>query len=451
MGVFNANDIRGVFGKEWDLDTAYRIGTFLPEVLGAKDIVVGRDSRLTSDLIFEKLARGINDAGADVIDIGMCDTPAMYFTVGKYSYGGGAMITASHNPPEYNGVKIVGKGPTAIGYKDGISRLESKVMSSETVHNLSGYKGKIIFHDIEKDYVEYYKPYTDKVRNIKIVVDCSNGSAGVYAGKILAGCCASVVYINEKPDGNFPSHGPDPMKKENLIQLSEKVVSEKADIGLCFDGDADRVVFTDEKGIPVSPDMIIAVLGKYYLSAGKESILYDLRCSNGIAEYIKENGGEPVMCPVGHVFLKKKLKETGSAFGGELAGHYYFRDFYNCDSAWLTALLVLDVVSASEEKISEMVKKIKKYAFSGELNFSVEGVDRDSLYSLIKTRYADGKKNEMDGIRIDYPDWWFVIRNSTNEPLVRLIVETKTDSFLESRVNELSDLIKTAGTGKAVR
>ncbi|MDX9799926.1 MAG: phosphomannomutase/phosphoglucomutase, partial [Spirochaetia bacterium] len=320
MGVFNANDIRGIFDEEWDLETAYRIGYFLPEILDTGIIAAGRDARLSSGEIFDHLCRGINDAGADVIDIGLCDTPAMYFTVGMYGYGGGVMITASHNPPEYNGIKIVRKGPSAIGYSDGISLLEKKVNESLGVELEKKKKGGIVFKNIEKDYLDFYSGYTKNIGNLKIVVDCSNGTAGVYGRKILTGTNVNAVYLNEKPDGHFPGHGPDPMKRENLAQLSFAVKNEKADIGLCFDGDADRVVFIDEKGTSVSPDMIIAILGKYFLKNGKETILYDLRCSNGIAEFISECGGDAVMCPVGHVFLKKNLKETGSAFGGELAG-----------------------------------------------------------------------------------------------------------------------------------
>lgn len=449
MGVFNANDIRGIFDKEWDLATAYRIGYFLPEILDSDIIVVGRDARLTSGQIFDHLCRGINDAGADVIDIGLCDTPAMYFTVGMYGYGGGAMITASHNPAEYNGIKIVRKGPAAIGYKDGIAELEKMVNESKDRDmDKNKKKGRIVFKSIEKDYISFYSEYTKNIGNLKIVVDCSNGSAGVYGRKILTGSNVNAVYINEKPDGRFPGHGPDPMKRENLAQLSEAVKNEKADIGLCFDGDADRVVFIDEIGDPVSPDMIIAILGKFFLKNGKETILYDLRCSNGIAEFISECGGEAVMCPVGHVFLKKKLKETGSAFGGELAGHYYFRDFFFCDSGWMTALLVLSVLSKTDggEKLSDMVNTIRKYYFSGELNFPVNGGDRESLYSMLKEKYKDGVKNEIDGIRIDYPDWWFVVRRSTNEPLVRLIVETKKENELEGRIKELAGLITTSGS-----
>ncbi len=445
MGVFNANDIRGVFEKEWDLSTAYSIGYNLPEVLASDVIVVGRDSRVSSGQIFDHLCAGINDAGADVVDIGLCDTPAMYFTVGRYGYGAGAMITASHNPPEYNGIKIVRKGPAAVGYKDGIADLEKKVTGMSGKLPEKKKKGTIVFKNIEKDYVDFYLPYSKRVGNLKAVIDCSSGCAGVYGRKIMNGSSASALFINEKPDGRFPSHGPDPMKKENLKQLSDNVLREKADIGLCFDGDADRVVFIDENGAAVSPDMIIAVLGKYFLKTGKESILYDLRCSDGIPEFISENGGEPVMCPVGHVFLKKKLRETGSAFGGELAGHYYFRDFFFCDSAWMTALLVLSVLSESGEKMSQIVSRIKRYDFSGELNFPVTGGDKESLYSLLKEKYPDGKKNEIDGIRIDYSDWWFVVRRSTNEPLVRLIVETKKEKILEGKINELADLIKTAG------
>ncbi len=439
MGVFNSNDIRGVFSRDWNLNTAYSIGLNIGKVIDAEKIVIGRDSRLTSDEIFNAVSEGITFSGRDVYDIGLCDTPAVYFAVSHYKLDGGVMITASHNPPEYNGMKIVGKDSKPVGYKNGLAELE-KLCSVRTDSEGKESKGAVFQLDIAGDYTEYYKKYSENRGNLNLVIDCSNGTAGVFGDKIISEISDNYHFINKTPDGNFPAHGPNPMLEGNLVQLKNEVLKRSADAGLCFDGDADRVVFVDEKGDTVSPDLIIGVLGEYFLRKRGETILYDLRCSNGIAEYITECGGTPIMCPVGHTGIKRLLRETGGVFGGELAGHYYFRDYFYSDSAWLTAILVLSVLKDSGFTLSELTGKMKKYSFSGEINFRVD--KKHDLFGSIRKSYSDGKITEIDGLRIDYPDWWFVVRQSTNEPLVRLIVETRKKDELEKRIEEVSSCIK---------
>lgn len=440
MGAFNSNDIRGVFNKDWDKNTAFSIGVNLGKVIGAQKIGVGRDARLTSEEIFSALTDGIISSGRDVYDIGLCDTPALYFAVSHYELDGGVMITASHNPPEYNGMKVVKKESKPVGYKNGIGELEELSAITRCRKSLGKEKGKIHNLDIERDYLDFYKKYSNELGELKFVIDCSNGTAGVFGGKIISEISEKCYFINRNPDGNFPSHGPNPMLGENLIELKSEVLKRGADVGLCFDGDADRVVFIDEKGNTVSPDLIIGILSQYYLKNGNETILYDLRCSNGIAEYITESGGNAVMCPVGHTGIKKLLRSTGAVFGGELAGHYYFKDYFYSDSAWLTAILVLKVLRDSKESMSEIARKMQRYFFSGEINFPVE--EESGLFGRIRSKYSDGKFTEIDGLRIDYPDWWFIVRQSTNEPLVRLVLEAKTKKELEKRIEEVSSCIK---------
>jgi phosphomannomutase len=229
------------------------------------------------------------------------------------------------------------------------------------------------------------------------------------------------------------------MLEENLKEIKKMVLGRVADVGLCFDGDADRVVFIDEKGNTVSPDLIIALLAESFLKNGNETILYDLRCSNGIAEYIHERGGTAMMCPVGHTGIKRLLRDTGAVFGGELAGHYYFKNFFYSDSAWLTALLVLEVLDRSPKRLSEITREIQRYSFSGEINFEID--EKSNFFDELRRRYADGKKTDIDGLRIDYPDWWFVVRRSTNEPLARLVVEARDSRELETKVAEISAII----------
>ena len=440
MGVFNSNDIRGVFNKEWDAETAYRIGLVLGSVIEAEKIVVGRDSRTTSNTVYESLTKGITTAGKDVYNIGVCDTPAVYFAVVNYKLEGGVMITASHNPPEYNGMKIVRAEAKPVGYSNGINKLEELVSSIKAEDYYSDVKGKIIDLEIEDDYASFYSQYSEDLGSLKLVIDCSSGTAGVFGEKIISGVSDNYTFINMEPDGTFPSHGPNPMLAENLEQLKKEVVKNKADIGLCFDGDADRVVFIDEKGEMVSPDMIIGILAEYYLKEKKETIIYDLRCSNGIAEHISDCGGEALMSPVGHTGIKRMMRESGGVFGGELAGHYYFRDYFYSDSAWMTSLMVLNVLKNSGKKISEIVSQIEKYCFSGEMNFRTE--IRKTLFEELKEKYSDGAFTEIDGLRIDYPDWWFLVRQSTNEPLVRLVVEAENKTTMDNRITELSSCIK---------
>ena len=439
MSVFNSNDIRGVFNEDWDSGTAYRIGLHLGDIIDARKIGVGRDSRLSSDVLFDALTEGLTNSGVDVYDIGLCDTPALYFAVSNYNLDGGVMITASHNPPEYNGLKIVGKGSRPIGYRDGIAELEKLSNAKDPVATKVRIKGKKQKLDIEKDYLDFYRKYFENLGNLRIVVDCSGGTAGVFGKEILSNISNAYSLINEVPDGNFTCHGPNPMLESNLEELKKEVLRWKGDVGLCFDGDADRVVFIDEKGNTVSPDLIIAILAKYFLSGGKQTILYDLRCSNGIAEYISECGGSAVMCPVGHTGIKKLLRATGAVFGGELAGHYYFKDYFFSDSAWLTAILVLNVLRKTKESLSEISRKIQRYSYSGEINFAVD--ERIDIFSLLENRFSEGAFTKMDGLRVDYPDWWFVVRKSTNEPLVRLVVEARNSEALKARVAELSRLI----------
>ena len=440
MGVFNSNDIRGVFNKEWDADTAYSIGVVLGSVIDAEKIVVGRDSRTTSQTVFDSLTKGITSAGKDVYDIGLCDTPAVYFAVVNYKLDGGVMITASHNPPEYNGMKIVKSGSRPVGYSNGINKLEKLVSSEIAEDYYSDVKGKIISLDIEEDYASFYSKFSDDLGNLNIIIDCSSGTAGVFGEKIISGVSDNYRFINREPDGTFPFHGPNPMLEENLEQLKKEVLKNNADAGLCFDGDADRVIFIDEKGEMVSPDMIIGILAEYYLKENKETVIYDLRCSNGIAEHIKGCGGTALMSPVGHTGIKKMMRESGGVFGGELAGHYYFRDYFYSDSAWLTALLVLNVIKKTGKKISEIVSEIQKYSFSGEMNFRTK--IRKTLFSELKEKYSAGSFTEIDGLRIDYPDWWFLVRQSTNEPLVRLVVEAENKTTMDKKIKEISKCIK---------
>ncbi len=445
MGIFKSYDIRGVYGKEWDRDTARGIGLLLPRLLEARRIVVGRDARLSSPEIFASLTEGIMEAGCGVADVGICDTPAVYFATARYGFDGGVMITASHNPPEYNGLKVSGRQAVPVGYDTGLETLE-KMMGERPLSTRAAAPGKIENLDIRSDYLGHLARFTGGIAGLSAVIDCSNGTVGIFLKDLLAGLPGRYVTIFEEPDGRFPNHPPNPLVEENLAELKRRVTAEKADLGICFDGDADRVMFVDEEGSFISPDLIICLIGDYYfrynpkrLSGASPAVTYDVRSSRAVVEHLRALGAEPRICKVGHSHAKKLLRETNGIFGGELAGHYYFRENYFCDSGMIAALTVLSVLSLEGGKLSGLIRKIKKYSFSGELNFSVS--NGGEIVERIRGDYPEGELTDVDGIRIDFPTWWFNVRKSNTEPLLRLVVEAADSEELEKRKRELLDKI----------
>ena len=444
MGIFKSYDIRGVYGKEWDKGTAYSIGIALARYLKAREIAVGRDARLSSVEIFGALAAGITDAGCSVADIGLCDTPAVYFATAFYGLDGGVMITASHNPAEYNGLKVSARASVPVGYGSGLEILEK--MAAEKQDRADGPRGEIRSLDIRKDYIAHLSKFGGRIRGVSAVIDCSNGTAAVFLKDLLAGLEGSYTLMFDEPDGRFPNHPPNPLVEENLAALKLRVREQKAGLGICFDGDADRVMFVDETGGFVSPDLLIGLIGDYYLlhdpnaASRKGSVVsYDVRSSRAVVEYLESLGARPRMCKVGHSHAKKLLRDTGGLFGGELAGHYYFRENFFCDSGMIAALMVLSVLSLEAMPMSKLIARIRKYFFSGELNFEVSNGRK--IVEKIRGEYPDGKLNELDGIRVDFPSWWFNLRTSNTEPLLRLVLEASSVEELEKRKKELVEKI----------
>ena len=441
MSIFKSYDIRGIYRKEWDAAIARSIGRNLPPLLRARRIAVGRDARLSSEEIFRELARGVTEAGCDVVDIGLCDTPAVYFSTAFYGLDGGIMITASHNPPEYNGLKVSGAGAVPVGYESGLSRLEEMVRG-ESAPPPASRAGAVRAMDIRADYLRHLARFRADLSPLSLCIDCSNGTAGVFLRGALEGTGARFSLLYEEPDGRFPNHPPNPLVEENLAALKERVVSGKADIGICFDGDADRVMFVDETGRFVSPDLLIGIIGMYYflrhperIAGGPPVVTYDVRSSRGVVEFLRGLGAEPRICRVGHSYAKKLLRDTGGVFGGELAGHYYFRENFCCDSGLIAAMIVLEVLAGEGKRFSELVAVIRKYFFSGEMNFTVP--NGAQAVKEIRGAYPGGEVTDIDGVRIDFPDWWFNLRVSNTEPLLRLVVEAATEEGLEARRREL--------------
>jgi phosphomannomutase len=440
MGVFKSYDIRGLYNRDWDKTLAYRIGFFLPELLETDRILVGRDARESSEEVFEALTRGIRDAGCDVTDIGLCSTPSVYFATAHFDFGGSVMITASHNPPEYNGLKISRAKAIPVGYDTGLNRLEEMV-GREIIP--ASAPGKMETLDIRAAYLSHLKPYGKSVQGIKAVIDCSDGMASVFIHDVIRELNGEIITMYDQPDGTFPHHPPNPLIEANLADVKQRTLAEKADLGICFDGDGDRVMFVDEKGRFVSPDLIIALLGLYFFRhSGQdhsgEAVTYDVRTSRSVVEYVEALGGKPVICKVGHSHAKKLLRDTQGIYGGELAGHYYFRDNYFCDSGVIAVLLVLAILSREDRSFSDLISNIRKYHFSGEINFKTEAKDRiiDNILADYSA-WPDAKVTDIDGIRLDFTDWWFNLRKSNTEPYLRLVVEAETETACRQRVDEL--------------
>ncbi len=444
MGAFKAYDIRGIYNKDLNKETAYRVGYFLPQLLPCDFVVVGRDIRLTSDEIHDNLCKGINDRGVDVWDIGLSTTPMVYFATVYLKAGASVQITASHNPKEYNGMKISRSGAVPVGGDSGLKDLERLCSEGVVEPVVPEKRGKIVQKDIHEAYLSYLKQFLPDLENLNISVDCSNGMSNLYVKELFGD---HAKYINDTLDGTFPGHEPNPLEEENCAQIKEAVLKNKSDVGVIYDGDADRVMFIDDRGRFLQPDNITAVIGAYYLEKEKGPVLVDIRTSRSTSEYLKKKGAtEIITWKVGHAYAKMKIREKQCIFGGELAGHYYFRDFHNCDSGILASLLVLQTVASLKKEgktLGQLLDEIIVYANSGEVNFKLEQKDEamKALYDEYKTRKPD-KILDFDGYRIEFPTWWFNVRKSNTEPYLRLVVEAKSKELLDEKFKELEAIIK---------
>lgn len=435
MGAFKAYDFRGIYGKDFDLDTIYKFGFFLPTLLHADKVLVGRDMRVSSDDMFNALARGITDAGADVYDMGLTTTPMVYYFTAKHHFDASVMITASHNPKEYNGLKVSRTNALPVGYDTGLGELEQKVLHESV--NPTVPKGKIVAYPVKDEYLNFQKNYHYPIDNLNIVMDCSNGMASILVKEIFGD---TPYYLFDTLDGTFPNHEANPLEAENIVALQEKVRERHADIGVVFDGDADRVMFVDEHGDFISPDLIIAVLGHYFIEEKdiQGLIIQDIRTSKSVAEYLEKMHREMYIWRVGRAYAAMKLREIDGAFGGEYAGHYYFREFFYSDSAMIAAQVALHVFSEMKKKgvsVSQLIAQIKRYANSGEINFTIEK-KREAMEAVKAACIAEEKPErvlDFDGYRVEFADWWFNIRPSNTEPYLRLIMEARTESLLKEK------------------
>ncbi len=442
MSAFKAYDFRGVFEKDFTLEDIYRIGFFLPKLLKVNKVLVGRDMRVSTPAIFESLSKGITDAGVDVYDMGLTTTPMVYYFTAKHQFDASVMITASHNPKAHNGLKVSTTNALPVGYDTGLGELEKMIREvPKPVEN----KGKVIAHDVKAEYLTFLKQFSFDISNLKIAMDCSNGMSSVLVKDIFGD---APIYMYDELDGNFPHHEANPLEQENVADLKKLVLKEKADIGVIYDGDADRVMFVDEKGTFIPPDLMIAVLGLYFIKEKnmQGKVIQDIRTSKSVTEYINKLGREVYIWRVGRAYAALKLREINGAFGGEFAGHYYFRDFYFSDSAMVASQVILHVISEMKKKgisVSQLISEIAVYANSGEINFKVE--KKQEAMEAMKNYFMEKEKStafmDFDGYRIEFSDWWFNVRPSNTEPYLRLLMEAKTQKMLSEKLEEAKTVL----------
>ena len=439
--IFKAYDIRGIYPQEINDDIAYLIGKAFVRYLNPRIVVIGRDMRLSSDTLFKSLVRGITEAGADVIDIDLCTSDALYFTVGKFGYDSGAMITASHNPPEYNGIKMCREEAVPLSGKEGIEQIKEIILKRDFSNPEK--KGEVRNQDIQPDYIQHLLSFIEpqKIKPFKIVADAGNGIAGKVLPDFFSHLPCKLIPMFFELDGSFPNHVPNPMIPENMVPLRKRILEEKADFGVAFDGDADRMFLVDEKGVTLGGDIVAALVAKRLLQKEKgATILYNVPCSRTVREVIQQNGGIPIRTPVGHALIKPLMKKYNAIFGGEHSGHFYFRQNYFADSGMIALSVCLELLSEEDKPLSQLVSSIDHYFRTGEINSRVENVPKK--LKAIVSQYKDAKIDHLDGITIEYPDWWFNVRPSNTEPLLRLNLEAKTSELLEQKKSEVLNLIR---------
>src|SRR3954466_1419601 len=449
--IFKAYDVRGLYGEQLDPDGAYRIGRAFARVLGEEEgkrppdlrVGLGRDMRLTAPEMAARYADGIRDEGADVIDVGMVGTEMLYFTVGSHDLDGGVMCTASHNPRQYTGAKLVKRGAIALSGDAGIAEVGR--LAAEELGEPAAERGSLTEEDIAPEFRRAAMKFIDpgQVATRKVVLDGGNGMAGQTVGPILDELPIEQVAMYWEPNGEFPDHEPNPLLPENRTFIVKKVLSEGAELGIAWDGDADRCFFIDDTGKFVDGDFLTALLAQSILA--KEpgaTILYDVRASRAVVDVVEAAGGTALMNRVGHAFFKVRMREEGAAFGGEVSGHYYFRDFYNADSGTIPALLILELLSQKGRRMSELLAEFRsKYFISGEINTEVSA--HAANVRQTEERYSDGDVGKLDGISIDYADWHFNVRASNTEPLLRLNLESLVSpEHMEEKRDEVLALIR---------
>ena len=447
--IFKAYDVRGLCPQEFNEETAYKIGRATARFLKAKKIAVGQDIRNTSPALFEKLSQGIREEGADVYNLGLVTTPMVYFASGKLDVEGGIMITASHNPAQYNGMKFCRREAIPIGTDSGLQEIEKIVRENNFSSPSSESIGRIIDYDIKKEYFDYFTDFLEiGDQKFNLSIDPAN-AMGILELEIYRRSLDNfkIHTLYAEFDGNFPHHEANPLKTETLKDLQQEVIKNNSDLGIAYDGDADRVGFVDEKGVIIPMDAITALIAKIILAKHPDSkILYDLRSSMAVKEIIEENGGQAIECRVGHAFIKKQMRDEGAVFAGELSGHYYFQENYNAEAGSLPVIYLLNLMHQNKAAVSQLVSDYRRYYHTGEINNEVR--DKDAILKKLENRYSQGKISHLDGVKISFWDqphgqrWWFNVRPSNTEPVLRLNLEADNQKLMTEKKEEILKIIQ---------
>lgn len=435
MSVFKAYDIRGVYPTEIDERLAARIGAGLVKLLGARRLVVGRDMRRSAPSIQRAVIEGITAQGCDVIDIGLVSTPMAYFGIGSLDADGGLTTTASHNPPQYIGAKICRRGAVPMSKETGIGELE-RLAAGGIAPPPGVARGRVTQVDVRADYRRHLQGFMRPWPGLRAVIDTANGMGGLEVPLVLEGAGLDWSGLFLELDGGFPNHEANPLKDENIADLRREVVARKAHVGFAFDGDADRCCVVDERGERIGADLVTALLAREFLERQPgAAIVYDLRASRVLPEEIEARGGRPLRERVGHSFIKATMRREDAPFAGELSGHFYFRDHYFSDCGTLAMAWVLNVMAREGKPLSQLVAPLRRYHSTGEVNFEVD--DPDARLRELRARFAGGRQDELDGISVVFEDWWFNVRKSNTEPLLRLMLEAKTPELMAQRKAEV--------------
>ncbi len=441
--IFGAYDVRGIYPSEINEEAAYRFGRALVLYLKPSQVAVGRDMRLSSPELAEAMMRGITEQGADAIDLGLTTTDELYFAVGKFNYPAGVMITASHNPKQYNGFKTCRENAIALSSTAGLNDIRDLVLKDNFPTPEAA--GRIIRRDVTEDYINHALGFIDvnKIKPLKIAADAGNGMAGMILPRVFDRLPCQLVPLFFELDGNFPNHPASPIEPQNMVDLQKAVRDNHADLGIAFDGDADRMFIVDEHGGLIGGDMVTALVAKNLLKKHRgATILYNLICSRSTPETIERYGGKAVRTRVGHSFIKAQMREENAIFGGEHSGHFYFRDNWYADSGLIAFLIVLELISEEAKPVSELLKPIDTRFRSGEINSEVKDIPA-KLKQLEEDYQAQGAQvDHLDGISVQFKDWWFNVRGSNTEPLLRLNLEGDTTALMEEKRDEVLKLIR---------
>jgi phosphomannomutase len=444
--IFKAYDVRGLYPSEVNEDAARQIGRGFVAYLKAKRIAVSRDMRLSSPAVAAAFIDGARQQGADVVDYGMLATDMMYYAVARDHHDGGAQITASHNPKQYNGIKLVRREAFPLSGEAGLGEIRDMIASG-TLPSPADRPGTVSTLDVMDDYVAHVMSFIDPsiVKPFNVVLDAGSGMAGIVAPKLFERLPCKTTRLCFEVDGTFPNHEANPLIEENRRDIVERVVRERADIGIAWDGDADRCFFIDGTGEFIAGDFVTALLAEAFLLRHPGSkVVYDLRASYAVKDMVAKYGGTALMNRVGHAFFKKRMREEGAIFGGEVTGHYYFRDNFYADNGFIPALLMLELMSRKGQTLHELLAPLRaKYFISGEINTKMPDmrVVQEKVDAL-GSRYSDAKTYTMDGVSVEYPDWHFNVRASNTEPLIRLNLEATTQQEMERRRDEVLEFIR---------